>query len=251
MRPQTSVGKASTVEINMETSDNKSVINDDQIDFLRPDPRLFKRRPRKLLSDDGERVLNVWYIPHYSELLAIYKKNNSDEFCIQALRKCVRIMAAFNDIMHFMYANACMNLSIISCTSGDTSTAQFRRKLDFSTWESAGGLDVELNEIQQEMNCLADPCDPEQVIELLELKRSNLFLQYDCAIRFAVRDIFLANSNNEAFKSVNDRMQHVLRHFNTMPVDSYENTYLDLPEPLCSWHKISGNLLPWRTFISK
>lgn len=93
-----------------------------------------------------------------------------------------------------------MNIAVNSSAATDSSTAQIRKKLDFSSWENAGGLDTELNEIQLEMNQLNDPCDPEQVVELLELKRSSMLLQYDCAIRFAVRDIFLANGNTEAFK---------------------------------------------------
>jgi len=83
---------------------------------------------------------------------------------------------------------------------GDGSTAQLRRKLDFSTWENSGGLENELNEIQLEMNQLNDPCSPEQVAELREAKRSSLFLQFDCAVRYSVQDLFLANSNVDTFR---------------------------------------------------
>lgn len=188
------------LENNDESSEKKPVVTDETIDFLKPDARTFKKRPRKLLSDDGERVLNLWFIPHYTDLLIMYKKNCTNEQCINALKYSVRIIGAFNDILNFLYANACMNIAVNSSAATDSSTAQIRKKLDFTSWENSGGLDTELNEIQLEMNQLNDPCDPAQVAELLELKRSSMFLQYDCAIRFAVRDIFLANGNIDAYK---------------------------------------------------
>ena len=38
-------------------------INDEaNVDYLNPDARVFKKRPRKILSDDGKRVLNIWLV---------------------------------------------------------------------------------------------------------------------------------------------------------------------------------------------
>jgi hypothetical protein len=172
--------------------------SDETIDFIAPDARMFKRRPRKLLSEDGERLLNLWFIPHFTDLLSLYRKKHTDESATRALRHSVRILGAFNDILQFLYANACVSVAVNSSASTDLSTT--RRKIDFSSWENSGGLDTVLNEIQLEMNQLADSCDPEQVIELLELKRASMLLQYECAIRFAVRDIFLAQGNQDAYK---------------------------------------------------
>lgn len=177
---------------------DKPIETDETVDHLMPDPRMFKKRPRKLLSDDGQRVLNLWFIPHFTDILSLYRKKHSNESATKALRHSVRIIGAFNDILHFMYANACLNVAVNSSASTDLSTT--RRKIDFTSWENSGGLDTELNEIQLEMNQLNDPCDPEQVIQLLEMKRSSMLLQFDCAIRFAVREIFLAHGNDAAYK---------------------------------------------------
>ncbi|CAF1036407.1 unnamed protein product [Brachionus calyciflorus] len=229
----------------------KSQITDETIDYIRPDARTFKKRPRKLLSDDGERVLNLWFIPHYTDLLLIYKKNCSNDQAVKALRHSVRILSAFNDILNFLYANACMNIAVNSSAATDSSTASIRKKLDFSSWENSGGLDTELNEIQLEMNQLIDPCDPEQVAELLELKRSSMFLQYDCAIRHAVKDIFLANNNLEAFRLINENMHFSLKFINDYSFDTDENVYLNVPEPFDCRDQQCSQLFPWRTFISK
>ena len=181
----------------------------------------------------------------------MYKKNHSDDFCLKTLKYSVRIMTALNDILHFLYANACINIAVTSSASTSESTSQIRRKIDFTTWENAGGLDTELNEIQQEMNQLTDPCDPEQVIELLELKRSSMFLQYECAIRYAVRSIFLANGNSDAYKLITQNMHFALRFFNDYSEDTHENVYLNVPDPLDPRDHMCTQLLPWRTFIAK
>lgn len=146
-------------------------------------------------------------------------KRCDDEFSCKSLKFCVRIIAALNEILQFIYAMACMNISVISSAStsssgsNDNSTAQLRRKRDFSTWENSGGLDNELTEIQLEMNQLNDPCDPEQVAELLETKRSSLFLQFDCAVRFAVQHLFLANSNVDSYKVSSSKNENYLIKF--------------------------------------
>ncbi|CAB1331275.1 unnamed protein product [Coregonus sp. 'balchen'] len=40
---------------------------------VRPDPRKFQRRPRRLLSADGRMFLNLWFIPHYTEVLLMFR----------------------------------------------------------------------------------------------------------------------------------------------------------------------------------
>ena len=234
-----------------DSSKKKSQITDETIDYINADPRTFKKRPRKLLSDDGERVLNLWFIPHYTDLILLYKKNCTNEQSVKALKHSVRIMSAFNDILNYWYANACMNIAANTSAATDSSIASVRKKIDFSSWENSGGLDTELNELQLEMNQLSDPCDPFQVAELLEIKRSSMILQYDCAIRFAVRDIFLANGNFEAFKKVDENMHFALKFLNEYPIDTDENVYLNIPEPFDCRDEQSSELFPWRTFITK
>ena len=211
---------------------SQSLADDEFGEELKADARQFKKRPRKLISDDGQRVLNIWFIPHFTELLVVFKdsphksqqqqktttpngandstatgggggagagtgagggrqttkkkpERMSESATSEALRYCVRIMNALNDIVHFVYASVCMN------------------------WKTGGGdaqlvnsssLDDELNELQLEMNKLSNPCDPVAVCELLESKRAIMLLQFDCAIRFAVRESFLSCGRVDTFK---------------------------------------------------
>jgi hypothetical protein len=160
---------------------------------------LEKQRPLRLLSDDGQQVLNLWYIPHYTETLALYKRDMPDQLSNKALTYCVRIAACMNDILHFMYANACLNLTLSSSASNCVSVVNLRKRLDFTSWENAGGLETELNQLQLELNSLPDRKNPELVIELLELKRNSMLLQYECSIRYSIRERFLASRNEDAF----------------------------------------------------
>lgn len=92
--------------------------------YLRPDPRSFKSRPRKLLSDDGERVLNLWFIPHYTDLLTLFKKS-PENVQYRALNTSVRIMGAFNDCLQFLLANAIMTVTLGKGSSSLTATSKF------------------------------------------------------------------------------------------------------------------------------
>ncbi|KAJ8353264.1 hypothetical protein SKAU_G00208310 [Synaphobranchus kaupii] len=40
---------------------------------LQADPRSFQPRPRRVLSTDGRTILNLWFIPHFSEVLVMFR----------------------------------------------------------------------------------------------------------------------------------------------------------------------------------
>lgn len=86
---------------------------------------------------------------------------------------------------------------------------------------------------------------------MLEAKRESLFLQYECAIRYAVRSIFLANGSIDAYNLITENMHFALRFFNEIPQDTTENSLINLPEPLDPMDPYSDLFIPWRTFISK
>jgi hypothetical protein len=67
--------------------------------------RALKKRPRRLLSPDGKHVLNIWFIPHYSEILIMFK-TMEDDMCNRALRYCSVIVAALHDILQYLCAHA-------------------------------------------------------------------------------------------------------------------------------------------------
>ncbi len=124
--------------------------------------------------------------------MVLFKKQ-PDDVSLKALKDSVRIISALNDILNLIYTNACL-------TSGSNTSLKTKKRVDFSSWENTGGIGSELNEIQHELNSLDDPCDPDQVSKLLEAKRNTLILQYECAIRHSVREVFVINGSYSAFK---------------------------------------------------
>jgi len=67
--------------------------------------RTLRRRPRAMLSEDGTKVLNIWYLPHHTEMLVAYKKL-SDADCHLALSHHLAIVAALHDIFQYLCAHA-------------------------------------------------------------------------------------------------------------------------------------------------
>ena len=45
----------------------------DDIAGVIPDPKIFQKRPRSVLSSNGKAFLNLWFIPHYTEILSSYQ----------------------------------------------------------------------------------------------------------------------------------------------------------------------------------
>ncbi len=67
--------------------------------------REMKKRPRRVLTPDGKFVLNIWFVPHQTEQLVMYK-TLSDEECAAALTRHLEIISALHDILHNLCAHA-------------------------------------------------------------------------------------------------------------------------------------------------
>ena len=72
---------------------------------LESDPRTLHQRPRRVLSGDGTEVLNIWFIPHYTETCVMYKELN-DEDCNKALIYHLKIIGALHDILQYLGAHS-------------------------------------------------------------------------------------------------------------------------------------------------
>ena len=84
---------------------NEKKSENDDLNGLTPDARSLKKRPRRLLSPDGKHVLNIWFIPHHTEILIMFKTMD-DEPCARALRYCAMIVASLHDILQYLCAHA-------------------------------------------------------------------------------------------------------------------------------------------------
>lgn len=58
---------------------------------------------------------------------------------------------------------------------------------------------ADLREIQRQLDHLGDRTDPCQVFTFLSLRRDVMFLEFEAALRFNLRDTFLGMGNKEAY----------------------------------------------------
>mgnify|MGYP000303697213 FL=1 len=64
-----------------------------------------RKRPKRVLSPDGKNVLNIWFIPHHTETLIMFKTLD-DEHCKNALIYCLMIVSALHDMLQYLSAHA-------------------------------------------------------------------------------------------------------------------------------------------------
>ncbi|XP_045150540.1 coiled-coil domain-containing protein 162-like [Echinops telfairi] len=128
----------------------------DSKEGLKPDFRSFQRRPRGLLSTDGKVFLNLWFIPHPSEVLVMFK-TLPEKAAFRALRLTLQLLAPLHDIVAYL--------------------CSFAR---LGNWS-------ELQELQKMIDSLQSPQDPNQVAQALLLRREVMFLQFDAAVRHLAR----------------------------------------------------------------
>ncbi|XP_066569838.1 coiled-coil domain containing 162 [Amia ocellicauda] len=210
---------------------------------LLTDPRSFQSRPRCLLSADGKTFLNLWFLPHFSEVLIMFKSLDR-KACRQALHQTLRIVAAFHDIVCYLVSFARL---------GNDSTFYSSRQHTplVAHWGGTEGIAAELHEIQKQIDSLCDPTSPLEVGRLLHLRRDVMFLQFDAAVRHLIREAFLSAGNTAAYQTVTDKMSHALPVLSDCVTGSLYSTHLTLPLPLQPDSIRAERMYPWRSFLSQ
>ncbi|XP_067841118.1 uncharacterized protein si:ch73-242m19.1 [Heptranchias perlo] len=206
------------------------------------DPRKLHQRPRSLLSTDGRTFLNLWFIPHHSEVLIMFK-TLEEKVCQRALYQTLEIVAALHDIFSYLCCFARLGNS-------PTIGSQKMQPLT-ADWGGLEGIGSELQEIQAQIDNLHNPRDPATVAKLLVLKRDVIFLQFDAAVRHLIREAFLSAGNVAAFQTVTDSMYQALPAMSNSVVSSVYGSLLHLPQPLDPWSHRALILFPWRAFLAR
>ncbi|XP_050989917.1 uncharacterized protein si:ch73-242m19.1 [Labeo rohita] len=219
-------------------SETRSDLQSD--DRLCPDPRTFQPRPRSLLSADGKRLVNLWFIPHYTEVLLMFRALEEKE-CHQALHTTLQIISSLHDVVCYLVSFARLGNPN---TSFSPSSAQ-RLTADWGGLESIG---AELWDVQRQIDSLCEPRSSEAVTRLLQLHRDVLFLRFDTAVRYMIREVFLSSGNLSACQSVSENMSHALPIMNNSMMG--QANFLPIPEPLEPTSLQAQKWYPWRTFLA-
>lgn len=224
----------------------------DSVKGLEPDPRVLKKRPRRVMSEDGAHVLNVWFIPHHSEVLTMLKRLDP-EAARAALSHLVTAIGALHHIMQQLCAHARLG--------GRRGGGADRRGGDGAAgdggavsadWGGTEGIGAELREIQKQMNCLPNPTDPAAVSRFLVLRRDVMFLTVDTAIRHSMRDTFLSSGNTAACQSLAAGSHHALPALSNVQRPALSCcSACDVPEPLEARDAAANALYPWRSLLGR
>ncbi|XP_034419431.1 uncharacterized protein si:ch73-242m19.1 [Cyclopterus lumpus] len=207
------------------------VVLDSGVD-LRPDPRTFRLRPRRLLSADGSALSNLWFVPHFSEVLHMFTNLPA---CGAALRHTLQIVSALRDIVCYLVAFSRLG------------NADDARGAD---WGGAEGIEAELLELQRQVDLLSAPGCPRSVGRLLQLRRQVLLLQFDAAVRHLIREEFLSSGDAASYRSVSDNMATALPPLSDgLQPDAFSLT-LPVPAPLEARGRQARSLFPWRSFMA-
>ncbi|XP_012939634.1 uncharacterized protein LOC101845475 [Aplysia californica] len=222
---------------------NEKKSKEDCLDGLSPDPRLLKKRPRRLLSEDGQHVLNLWFIPHHTEVLVMFKTLDDDS-CARAMSFALSIVAALHDMLQYLSAHAKL---------GSSHARMGSQKVEFvsADWGGTEGIGSELRDIQKQIQNLPEPTDPQLVLDLLNLRRDVMFLEFDTAVRTCMADTFLSTGNMQAYESIVNNAHYALSMLSRVQRPSLSATYLTIPEPLEARDLKAKQLFPWRCFLGQ
>ncbi|KAM9676053.1 uncharacterized protein ACBT57_004703 [Dama dama] len=214
----------------------------DSDDGLKNDPRSFQPRPRRLLSADGKVFLNLWFIPHPSEVLVMFK-TLPEKVSFRALKLTLQLIAPLHDIVAYLFSFAKLG-NCPACFEFPLSPNPLR-----GDWGGTEGIGSELQELQKMIDSLQSPQDPTLVSQVLLFQREVMFLQFDAAVRYLIRQTFLAAGSASAYQSVTDGMYHGLPPLSNSPMKSIFASQLSLPQPLDPQSLQSFVLFPWRAFL--
>ncbi|CAD5114437.1 DgyrCDS3568 [Dimorphilus gyrociliatus] len=199
---------------------NEKKTSQDTMAGLQASPNVLTELPRRTLSEDGSFVLNIWFIPHYTEILLAYKTLD-ETACVNALRNHTLIASALHDILSYYCAHAGLG------TIGDLN-AKRRELVTSADWGGTEGIGEELRDINEQINRI-NKTDPNCVAKLLEEKRNVLILQMECAVRHSMPNTFLATNNVPAFKSINSTIT-ALNDLSNIPKASITNIFTVPPD---------------------
>ena len=72
-------------------------------------------------------------------------------------------------------------------------------------WGGCEGIGAELRDIQHQIDHLGVMTgDPERVSQFLQIRKEVMFLEFDCAVRFSMRETFLMTNNMQVKHLISD-----------------------------------------------
>ncbi|XP_067402603.1 coiled-coil domain-containing protein 162-like [Emydura macquarii macquarii] len=165
-----------------------------------------------------------------------------EKVACRALRHSLQIVVALHDIVSYLFSFAQLGNSpnCFDSLNPEPLTAE---------WGGNERIGTELQKLQNMIDSLQDPLDPNKVAQLLIIHREVMFLQFDATVRHLLRELYLSSGNILAYQSITDSMHHGLPPLSNSAVRSAFASQLCLPEPLDPRSPRTLMLFPWRAFL--
>lgn len=148
------------------------------------------------LSDDGTKLLNLWYLPHTQEITDLYESLDAAARR-QALRRVLHLTFVIHDITMVLCAHARLGSSHARLGTQDVAFIGVG-----ADWGGTEGIGAELRQLRRNLAKLADPEDLGQVSDFLERRRQCVYLEWYLATKYYVLETFLGKGNQKAFDTI-------------------------------------------------
>ncbi|XP_077975931.1 uncharacterized protein LOC120340906 isoform X2 [Styela clava] len=217
----------------------------DDAEGMTPDPKTLHRRPRRVLSSDGDNFLNLWFIPHFTEVLFAFR--NKEYSTQHKILSCwLTIASSLHDIIQCLHAHSRLG----SSRQAVVENTGFSVAAD---WGGMEGVGAEMIEIQKQIEHLSSGTvshakDPIMVAEFLKLRKDVMFLEFDAAVRHFIRKLFLETENKTAYRAVTRGMHFALPALCDTIQPSIFQFFIHVPEPLDGGDETAEKLYPWISF---
>ncbi|XP_023694884.2 uncharacterized protein [Paramormyrops kingsleyae] len=199
---------------------------------------------RRVFSEDGKKLLNLWYIPDFSEVLTMFKSMD-DVLAAKALQLNLDMVSALHDIVSYLVGFAHLGNLSVGVSGG-------RRHAPLAAdWGGTEGIGAELADLQGRIAALPDPRCPQAIARLLRLRRELLFLQFDVAVRHCIREALLSSGDCADCQTVTDNMGHALSALSDSVSASARDSQLRVPRALEPHCMQAERLYPWRGVIGR
>ncbi|XP_047193536.1 uncharacterized protein si:ch73-242m19.1 isoform X3 [Scophthalmus maximus] len=234
-----------------ERAGEPRVVPDSGADLC-PDPS----RPQRLLSADGQTLLDLWVVPPVCGVLHMFETLETSA-CAAALHHTLHIVSALHDVTCYLVSFSRLGNTEISRSGRRVQQQQQQQQQQqapgsglVADWGGTEGIGAELLEIQRQVDRLPDPSSPESVGRLLQLRRQVLLLRFDAAVRHLIREAFLSAGDVASYQSVSDNMAAALPLLSDSVQSDVFSLTLPVPPPLETRGRQAQRMFSWRSFLA-
>jgi hypothetical protein len=206
------------------------------------DQRNIHIRPHQMMSEGGEKLLNLWYLPHSTEAVTMFSTLPLHTM-VKSLETVLKLVSSLHTIIMFISAYAKL---------GDKFCLKVKlKRAHGAMWSGVEHFGSEINDLQENVARLSDPQDPIHVAEYLDLYKQLLFQEFFVASAYNLRDSLLHIGLEGAFQNVSDGIAGFLKVASCLPRGELMLPSCTVPGPFVSSSVQAVDLFPQRSLLNR